>query len=418
MSSKRTAEQRALVVGGGPAGLAAAVALAHCNIDTCVLAPPHRPLGERADSRTAALFAGSIAMLRNLGVWPDCGSASAAITAIRIVDETGGWPRAPEVLFAAADAGLDAFGYNVPNTVLVEALLAKARANPAIELIDTAGAVKLETGPEAVVATTREGRTPSGRLAVAADGRNSMCREAAGIATRRWAYEQAAVTTQFEHGRAHDGVSTELHRRSGPLTVVPMPGRKSSLVWVERPDTAQRLAGIDDDAFRAELEARLGGLLGRIGAIGARSVFPLAGLTALTMGQNRVALVGEAGHVIPPIGAQGLNLGLRDAATIAELAGDAASAGQDAGGDEVTRIYGQRRSADVTARSWTVDLLNRSLLTSLLPVHLMRGVGLAALKSIGPLRRMAVREGLQPSSQLPRMMREEAPTMVGGRSAT
>ncbi len=385
--------------------MAAALALAHDRIATVVMAPLHRPLGDKPDSRTAALLGGSIDLLRNLGAWEGCRAASAPLAAIRIVDDTGGWPRAPEVLFAAGDAGLEAFGYNVPNTVLVEELLAAARRSAAVELVETAAVTRLEAGPSSITAITTEGRSATAALAVAADGRNSTARECAGIGVKRWSYDQAAVTAQFEHGRDHEGVSTELHRPAGPLTVVPMPGRTSSLVWVERPDEAARLAALDDDGFRAALEQRLAGLLGRIGAIGPRGVFPLSGLTAEVVGRNRVALVGESAHVIPPIGAQGLNLGLRDAATIAEIAAGAAAAGEDFGGPAVLDAYSRRRATDVHARTFAIDMLNRSLLTPFLPVHLMRGLGLSALRSIAPLRRLVMREGIAPSAALPRLMR-------------
>lgn len=408
---------QSLVIGGGPAGLAAALALAQCKVATCVLAPPHRPNSGQTDTRTAALFAGSITLLRNLGVWNSCAAASAPVGAIRIVDDTGAWPRAPEVLFTAAEASMEAFGYNVPNTALVEALLDATRRHPAIATPVTDGVASITVRDGLVEATTREGLCHAAPLVVAADGRNSLCRQAVGIGVRSWSYDQAAVTAQFEHSRGHDGISTELHRGSGPLTVVPMPGAASSLVWVERPQAAAELARLDDAQFRVALEARLRGLLGRIGGIGPRAVFPLKGMSANALGRDRVALTGEAGHVIPPIGAQGLNLGLRDAASIAELAGDAAAAGEDIGGADVLARYGRARAADVGSRTWTIDLLNRSLLSPLLPVHLLRGLGLAVLKSMAPIRRVAVREGLQPSWDVPRLMRDAPAANVGDGAA-
>lgn len=398
-----------VVVGGGPAGLAAALALAQLNIETAVVAPPHRPLGDRPDTRTAALFAGSIELLRNLDVWEACAPVSEPLSAIRIVDDTGSLLKAPEVLFSAGELGLDTFGYNVPNEPLAVALRAAAINQPQLTLIESAGAARLEIGSDGAEVHLAEGALLKARLVAAADGRKSLCRAAAGISTRQWRYEQSALACVFEHARPHGGVSTEFHRPAGPFTVVPMPGLASSLVWVERPAVAERLAGLEERAFRAALETRLKGLLGGVGAIGPRVVFPLSGLTPSQFGKNRVALIGEAGHVIPPIGAQGLNLGLRDAAVLTDCVADALSEGGDVGGKTVLERYNTRRQVDVTSRIWTVDILNRSLISGALPVHLARGLGLFALKTIGPLRRLIVREGLQPSSTTPRLMQPGAP---------
>ena len=407
----------AAVIGGGPAGLAAALALARSGVDTVLVASPPRgflvgaldahPASAPPDTRTAALFAGSVQFLVNLGVWADVAPRSAAITAIRIVDDTGGLLRAPETSFTASDAGRETFGINVPNQALTAALWAAVAAEPRITLYSGAMLEQLTPGSEAARLRLTDGREIAARLVVAADGRNSICRTAAGIETRTWDYEQCAIACTFDHSRPHHDISTELHRPAGPLTTVPMPGRQSSLVWVERPDEAKRLKALPEDDFRSELEGRLQGLLGAIGNIGPRSLFPLSGLTAKPFGQRRVALVGEAGHVIPPIGAQGLNLGLRDAATIADGAAMAVREGRDPGSDDVLAAYSAARMADVTSRVWTVDVLNRSLLSGFVPVQLARGAGLTALKMLGPLRRALVREGLQPSGAIPHLMRDE-----------
>ena len=362
-------------------------------------APPHSAHGGAPDNRTAALFSGSIALLKNLDAWESIAPASAPIAGIRILDDTGGLLRAPEVVFSAAEVGLDAFGWNVPNSALTAGLLeAAGREGSRVRLHSTAGVRSLTLDPAAATLTTAEGETFTAALVVGADGRGSLCREAAGLGTRSWTYAQSALATSFEHGRPHRNLSTEFHRPAGPFTTVPLRGLASSLVWVERPDEAQRLAALDEKAFRAVLEERLTGLLGPVGEIKPRTVFPLSGLTAEVFGRNRVALVGEAGHVIPPIGAQGLNLGLRDAATLADCVADARAAGTDIGSGAVLDAYSARRRIDVTSRIATVDVLNRSLVSTLVPVHLARGLGLVALKTLGPLRRTAVREGLAPAS--------------------
>ncbi len=407
----------AAVVGGGPAGLAAALALGAAGADVVLAAPPHRAAGQAPDNRTAALFAGSIEFLKNLGVWDLIAPHSAPITAIRILDDTGALLRAPEVTFTAAEVGLDVFGWNVPNNALVAGLTAGAsKPESGVTLQSTLGIAQVEIGNDAVTLTSQEGDRFEALLVAGADGRNSLCRTAAGIATRTWSYPQAAIATSFRHSRPHGSVSTEFHRPAGPFTTVPLPDLSSSLVWVERPEEAQRLAALDEAAFRTAVEIRLQGLLGALGEIAPRAVFPLSGLTAERFGGNRVALVGEAGHVIPPIGAQGLNLGIRDAAALADCVAEALAAGRDPGGSVALDAYSARRRSDVTSRITTIDVLNRSLISDFVPVHLARGMGLVALKTFGPLRRLAIREGLQPSQSLPSLLKPEGAALLAERS--
>jgi 2-octaprenyl-6-methoxyphenol hydroxylase len=410
------ARYTAAVVGGGPAGLAAALALGKAGADVILAAPPHRVSGNAPDTRTAALFAGSIELLRNVGAWDTIAPHSAPIEAIRIIDDTGALLRAPEVVFTASEVGRETFGWNVPNGALVGALTAvAAQPDSRVLLHETAGIAEVAAGGDAVTVTSQEGVAFDAKIVAGADGRNSICRTAAGIATRTWRYEQAAVVASFRHSRPHHGISTEFHRPSGPLTTVPLPGFASSLVWVERPDTAQHLATLDDAAFRSALDERLQGLLGTIGELGPRAMFPLSGLTAETFGANRVALVGEAGHVIPPIGAQGLNLGLRDAAQLADCVATALAEGRDPGRPHTLDAYSMRRRPDVTSRIATVDVLNRSLISGLLPVHLARGLGIVALHAFGPLRRFAIREGLQPSGELPDLLKPDGARLIAQR---
>jgi 2-octaprenyl-6-methoxyphenol hydroxylase len=243
---------------------------------------------------------------------------------------------------------------------------------------------------------------------VAADGRNSKLREASAIRTRAWSYPQSALTTILAHDRDHRDTSTEFHTRAGPFTLVPLPGRRSSLVWVMRPQEAERLAGMDDETLSLAIERQSQSLLGRMRIDGPRGIVPLSGLSVERYSATRLALVGEAAHVFPPIGAQGLNLGLRDVAALRDAIVDARDEGEDIGGHAALSRYQRGRDLDVRLRSAAVNGLNRTLLTDFLPADFLRGIGLLTLAGIGPLRRAAMREGVMPSMGAPRLMRERA----------
>ena len=393
------------VVGAGPAGLSAALALATIGARTLCAGPPFSPDPARPDTRTTALLAGSVQLLRNTGVWSRCAAMAAPLEAIRIIDDRRAILRAPEVEFRAGELGLGTFGYNIPNAALVAAMIGQARRLENLKLVETAGVTRIEPAGASVRLTLDEGGGIDARLVAGADGRRSLCRRAAGIATRGWRYDQAAIACNFDHARPHENVSNEFHHEAGPFTTVPLPGRASSLVWVERPAEVERLVALPDEAFIQAVEANLHGLLGHVTGLGPRAAFPLSGLTASPLAASRIALVGEAAHVIPPIGAQGLNLGFRDAATLAEGVASALAAGADPGGEEVLRAYDRARMSDVASRTFAVDLLNRSLLTEFLPVQLARGLGLHLLKSIAPLRQFVMRQGLAPNRGLPALMR-------------
>jgi 2-octaprenyl-6-methoxyphenol hydroxylase len=387
------------VIGGGPAGLVAAIALEAAGAATVLIAPE-----AKADTRTTALLSGSVTALDALGVWERCLPYAAPLERLRIVDDSGRLFRGPEVSFAASEIGRDAFGYNIENRHLLAVLEArtaeiaiKRRSLPARTIEpDRAGVtVRLDDGEVRV------------RLVVAADGRQSLGRKAAGIAMRRRDYPQTALTVNFGHSRPHEETSTEFHTATGPFTVVPLPGRRSSLVCVLDPATAAALFRLDDAGLAKEIERRSHSLLGKVTVESGRSLFPLSVETAQSFASARIALVGEAAHVVPPIGAQGLNLGLRDGACIAELVADALADGRDPGGADVLELYESSRRADVTVRTLAIDVLNRSLLSDLLPVQAARGLGLYLLEHVSPLRRAVMREGMAPRAAEPRLMRGE-----------
>jgi 2-octaprenyl-6-methoxyphenol hydroxylase len=387
-----------VVAGAGPAGLATGLALAHAGFRTAIIGPRSNP----NDGRSAALFQGSVEVLKRLDAWPSIAKASQPLDAIRLVDATGALFRAPEVTFRASEIGQEAFGYNVPNSALTAAL--ETLAARRLTRITTTAVTAYQIGPDQVTLTTADGQALETKLVAGADGRMSASRAAAGIITQQWDYDQAAVVCAFSHSRTHKNVSTELHRRSGPMTMVPGPGNTSNLVWVETPTEAQRLVELRDADFTSEVSRHLGGLLGTLTLNTPRRIFPLSGQTANPLAQNRVALIGEAGHVMPPIGAQGLNLSFRDAASLAEIVASARDSGGDIGAPETLARYASARKADVTSRVWTIDLLNRSLMSPYVPVHMLRGLGLFALNTLTPLRQRVMREGMTLAQSTPNLI--------------
>ena len=425
----------AAVIGTGPAGLAAALALARVGLETALVGPPYDAAKAAADQRTTALIGPSVDLMRNLGVWeanfrqwavgsrqsqsPEDPTAdprlpTAAISdppgltpilALRIADDRGRLIRAPEMLFRAAEAGVASFGVNIANPVLLAALNTAAERAPRLTRIATAGVIGIKPTVASVRLALAEGGAVDATLAVAADGRASRAPAAAGIAVTAWDYPQAAIAASFGHSRPHEATVNELHRPAGPLTTVPLPGRRSAVVWVEEPGEARRLAGLDGTAFAAELEERLQGALGAIGEAGPRAVFALSGRRAERMGAARIALAGEAAHVVPPIGAQGLNLGLRDAAALADCVAAAKARGEDIGGEAMLAAYTEARAGDVLARSVAIDLLNRSLLQELLPFDMLRGAAAHALASFPSLRKLLMQQGMGLAGRLPSLMR-------------
>jgi 2-octaprenyl-6-methoxyphenol hydroxylase len=380
------------VVGGGPAGLAAALALAQAGISTVLVARP----APYADNRTTALLGSSVDFLDGLGVWQSCHDKAAALQTMRLVDDTGRLIRAPEVRFTAGEIGLEVFGYNIENRTLVGALEQRAAACPGLTRIaDDAEAVSPDA--DVVTITTTSGQSVTAGLVVGADGRHSLCREAAGIAISRRELGQIALTFNISHTRPHHNASTEFHTPHGPCVFVPLPGDRSSIVWVAAPKEAERMFTLDDEALSAAVEKQSHSMLGRVHVGPGRHMFPLAIERPHRYADRRIALVGEAAHVVPPIGAQGLNLGLRDAMDIATIVGKAKAAGEDTGAPPVLSRYGAARRADILSRTFAIDIANRSLLSDFLAVQSLRAAGMHMIGSIGPLRRLAMREGLAPS---------------------
>ena len=380
------------VIGGGPAGLAAAVALAETGANVAMVAR-RAPYG---DNRTTALLGGSVDFLQRLDVWRRCEAKAAALQVMRLVDDTGRLIRAPEVKFSCHEIGLDAFGYNVENRVLMNALEERAAELASLIRFDDE-AENIDPEDAQTDIRTRQGQSLTARLVVGADGRHSLCREAAGIDVKRRDLNQAALTFNIAHARPHRNISTEFHTPQGPCVFVPLPGDRCSVVWVTTPSEAGRLMALSDDELSEAAERQSHSIFGRVQVEPGRHLFPLAIEQPRQFAKRRIALVGEAAHVLPPIGAQGLNMGLRDAADIAEIARRAMLQGEDPGSTAVLSRFNLARRTDVASRTFAIDLANRSLLSDFLPMQTLRAAGLHLIGAIGPLRRIAMREGLAPS---------------------
>ncbi|AZN71807.1 UbiH/UbiF family hydroxylase [Georhizobium profundi] len=380
----------AVVIGGGLAGCAAALLLAQGGRSVGFVAPK-APV---KDGRTTALLMPSIALLDELDVWSHLNGKTAPLRTMRIADASRRLLRAPTVSFNSSEIDEDAFGHNVANADLLAALDDRIAETPSITRFDQPAR---SVSPEAAapIVTLADGMEIEGRLIIAADGRNSVAREAAGIKTRVWSYPQSAIVLTFSHKLPHRDVSTEFHTEEGPFTQVPLSGNRSSLVWVVKPEHAERIMALSPDALNREIEDRLQSILGAVTVDSELQRFPLSGMVAENFGRGAIALVGEAAHLFPPIGAQGLNLGMRD---VAELRNLPAHLEDRASVEAAIAKFDRARRPDIVSRTQAVDLLNRSLLNGLLPVQFARAAGLTLLAGTGPVRQLALKEGMKPGS--------------------
>ncbi len=375
---------QAVIIGGGPVGWMSALALARAGLDT-VLVALDEPL---QDHRTVALMQGSLAFLDELGVDTAGISDATPLETMQLIDGTSRLIRAPEVKFEASEIGHSCFALNVPVANLVKKI--QDTASNHSNLVHKSGLAEDISLTDGVSVTLDNNDIITADFVIGADGRGSRVREAAGIAVRQWSYPQTALVTHFHHDQPHQNISTEFHTESGPFTLVPLQGNRSSLVCVVPPDEAERLMSASESELIRYIEKRGRHLLGRISQLGPRQCFPISSQIAETMAKHTAFLVGESGHAFPPIGAQGLNLGLRDVQDLARQF----SLMHHAPIPEIAARYSEKRKLDVNSRTFGVDLLNRSLLTGFLPVQLARGLGLFAAKSIAPLRRTLMRQGI------------------------
>jgi 2-octaprenyl-6-methoxyphenol hydroxylase len=384
------------IVGAGLNGLVATKTFAAAGFSVASLGALERG----GSGRTVALFGRSIALLQRIGVWSKVEAQAAPLRVLRIIDDTGSLFAPGPIDFQCGDLGLDAFGWNIENAGLAEIVADSLATEPKVNRREPR-VERLAWDADRVVAIGADGSSVAAPLLVGADGRGSPTRKAAGLTVRAHAYDQSALTVFLKHSRPHEDVSTEFHTRQGPFTLVPLPAKhgvpnRSSLVWLMSEAEGRRRAALDDRALAREIEKQSRGIVGRIEIDGGRASFPMAAQSASRLIAKRVALIGDAAHVFPPIGAQGLNLGLRDVEGLVAASLEARDAGRDFGGEDALERYARGRAPDIAGRMIAVNGLNLSLLKAYAPIDAARGAGLVGLRTFGPLRRLVMREGLSP----------------------
>lgn len=375
------------IVGGGAAGLGAALGLAQAGLKVHLLGAP---TVIRDDGRSAALFQTSLDFLSGLGIGPALQEKAAALRAIRIIDLTGGLVRAPTTTFRALEIGQEAFGWNIANADILAVMMEAARQTPGLTLSD-AQIRSFHASEDSVVIEMEDGSSHESRLLVGADGQNSKTREAAGIAFRTKDYPQTALTCRLRHPKDHEDISTEFHTREGPFTFVPSGDGISALVWIMQPDKAESLLALSRERLAQIITRRSSSFLGPVEIISAIGAVPMRKRVAERLVSGRVALIGEAAHAFPPIGAQGLNLGLKDVESLVRRVVAAHREGDDLAA--ALPLYAQDRKLDMDMRATGVDLMNSALIADFLPLDISRALALTALKQIAPLRQLAMRIG-------------------------
>ena len=388
-----------LISGGGVAGLTAAAAFGSAGFSV-ICTDPTLPVtsaeADGADLRTTAFLQPSITLLEAAGLWTRLEPFAAALQIMRIID-AGGEIAEPRVVkdFNAADLSDAPFGWNLPNWLLRREMVARLADLPNVSFLPGIATRSLLTRDAEALVTLSDGRNLCARLVIAADGRASTMREALGIPVKTTRYGQKALTFAVTHPIPHENVSTEIHRSGGPFTLVPLPDRDglpcSAVVWMEAGPEALRLAVLPTPEFEAAMNLRSCQVLGPLSLVSRRSVWPIISQIAARMAGERVALMAEAAHVVPPIGAQGLNMSLADLATLLELAqADPANLGSA----KMLDTYNRRRHFDVQARVTGIDALNRASMIEDQFLRDLRAGALNAFYSVASVRKTLMKAGL------------------------
>ena len=388
-----------LISGGGVAGLAAACAFGAAGFRViCVEPNPPVTKGEAegSDLRTTAFLHPSIPVLDRAGLWARLAPHAAALQVMRIVDAGGVVPE-PRVIkdFDAADLSDKPFGWNLPNWLLRREMLARMAELETVTFLPGLATAAVTTRESEALVTLSDGRRFAARLLIGADGRASTVRQALGIGVRTLRYGQKALAFAVRHTIPHGNISTEIHRSGGPFTFVPLPDQDgqpcSAVVWMDHAAEIDRRMALPPEAFRDEMMIRSCGLLGELTQISRLTAWPIIAQIAAQMSGERTALMAEAAHVMPPIGAQGLNMSLADLTALLDLA---ESHRADPGTAAVLEAYHRARHLDVQTRVMGIDLLNRASQIVAQPLRDLRAATLDAMYSIAPVRKTLMRAGI------------------------
>ena len=409
MAAGRSVDTDILIAGGGSAGLAAALAIAHGAPGLSIEVIDAKPFGTGpADERASAIAAAARRMFEQLGIWEKLADEAQPILSMEITDSrTNDVVRPVFLTFDASVSEGEPFAHMIPNEPLAAALREAALA-AGIRLTAPATAGRFETVNGHVSVALGSGEERRARLLIAADGIRSRLRTLAGIKTVTWTYPQAAIVANVRHERPHNGVAVEHFLPAGPFAILPLKGDRSSLVWTERTAQAERLIKGDEFVFLVELERRFGHRLGKLELDGPRRSYPLGLTLARDFVRPRFALLGDAAHGIHPIAGQGLNLGFRDAAALAETIVDATRLGLDIGALDVLRRYERWRRYDTWQMGVTTDLLNRLFSNDASPLRALRTIGLGIVDRLPRLKEMFIGEAAGLGGELPKLLRGEA----------